>query len=589
MAGKTLLEFNQKLKDKAPVANSPAAKSFYSNAKTLYDIVTNNYKMEIREIISHEKKYSNVVTIIAETPTKEKKRIEFQEELEVDLQKSFKSLFLGKKNSIPGTSKNFKPSVVGLDSNVEVYIILKDSTKQVAISKKGGFDVAVHPATIGITNDWYTPQQMAEMVKNYFSNVVIGKDNKNKDIKLPGPIVQQFHDIMDAALTTDLIIDYKVEQSKDMAFFAEAISAIKLGVLLQNPSSSSGKKIISYIKFDEETDYLNVLKKNKRKIWIKLPIEINYPLLDYYISYNGKKEEKTALKISVKSKLAMAKGEKEATGDTNTVKFSDLFDDLPVNVDNWYDTLKSMNLTELKKEQFGPKVIAYSSVNAKLLKTGSMYPIQALSELLKDTKTKDNQYKQIYPTLSRLGQKKPREDWNKIKKINGKGEYSPDDIANAYMNAFIEVGDNLKTKYRYQQPISDIKISAQDKLILEKTMAPILITNNVPENKVELKILNLIIIAEKIIAKSATKESKPRYNFYRMFFDKVIAEKSLIYSIPTRVGPDKLNIKFYAYNNWEEHYKGFKEDLDRLWIGLRGKASTNKTPDSWGGALGISV
>ena len=82
---------------------------------------------------------------------------------------------------------------------------------------------------------------------------------------------------------------------------------------------------------------------------------------------------------------------------------------------------------------------------------------------------------------------------------------------------------------------------------------------------------------------------RSRYNFYRMFFDKVIKEKALIYSIPTRVGPNKLNIKFYAYNNWEEHYKSFKEDLDALWVGLRGKASTNKDSSNWGGALGISV
>jgi hypothetical protein len=106
-----------------------------------------------------------------------------------------------------------------------------------------------------------------------------------------------------------------------------------------------------------------------------------------------------------------------------------------------------------------------------------------------------------------------------------------------------------------------------------------------------LDINNLLseVISEKIIAKGAKKESKSRYNFYRMFFDKVIVEKSIIYSIPTRVGTNKLNIKFYAYNNWEDHYKGFKEDLDRLWVGLRGKASTNKPPDGWGGALGISV
>ena len=74
-----------------------------------------------------------------------------------------------------------------------------------------------------------------------------------------------------------------------MALFAEILSAIKLGVLLQNPTNPSAKTVIEAIKFNEpeQADYMKVLKNNKSKIKIKLPIEQNYSLLDYFISYNA--------------------------------------------------------------------------------------------------------------------------------------------------------------------------------------------------------------------------------------------------------------------------------------------------------------
>ena len=71
-----------------------------------------------------------------------------------------------------------------------------------------------------------------------------------------------------------------------------------------------------------------------------------------------------------------------------------------------------------------------------------------------------------------------------------------------------------------------------------------------------------------------------------MFFDKVITEQSIIYGIPTRLGPNKLKLKYYGLYNWESKFTEYKKSL---WIGLRGKASTNNPPDKWGRSLGISV
>jgi hypothetical protein len=108
---------------------------------------------------------------------------------------------------------------------------------------------------------------------------------------------------------------------------------------------------------------------------------------------------------------------------------------------------------------------------------------------------------------------------------------------------------------------------------------------------VDKNILNLVIMSEKIIMASSTESSFAKYNFYQMFFDKVIKEKGLIYGIPTRLGTDKLILKFYGLNNWESKYKSFVKGIEQsnLWIGVRGKASTNNDPSKWGGTLGLSV
>jgi hypothetical protein len=395
-----------------------------------------------------------------------------------------------------------------------------------------------------------------------------------------------------------------------MALFAEILSAIKLGVLLQNPTNPSAQTVIKTLKFNEpaQAQYMKVLKNNKDKIEIKLPNAQNYSLLDYFISYNPPKnesvadgdtdltpKEKLSLKISVKSKLSSATKEgKEAKGETNTVKFDDMFDKLPKNVILWYNQFKATGLTQMAKEQFGPTIIAYKAITAKEIGAGGLYPVQALSYLLKSPITSKNQTAEILPVLKRFGQK--RTDFNAtltelrdFKDKRSKGKYSENDVVEAYRKAFIELGykNNIK-KYNYRNSIRTLseKIGEENVHIIENTIGHIMETFLIDPKAIEKKIINLVILAERIVSDSSTEESTAKYNFYQMFFDKVIKEKSIIYGVPTRFGPNKLILKYYGSFNWESKFTEYKKSL---WIGLRGKASPNKPPDKWGGSLGISV
>jgi hypothetical protein len=630
----TLVDVESALNKKGLVKNKKEDKQAYSDIEKIYNLLTGkavdvtkiktpntwkNFQMKIREITVHNKPIG-AITLIVETFSKETDRGDWQKAVNASLIKIFdrKSISLSKPVSA-GQSKSSQATKIELTTYItggpqkkqvsepiQIYLIFKDPVAKVVVNTAGELDITVTPAKMGVSGLWLTPQELAQKSKDYFSDIIYqGK-------KLPKEYIKEFHDIIDEALNLKLIIDYNVRQSKDMALFAEILSAIKLGVLLQNPTSTSAKTVIDAIKFNEpaQAQYMKVLKNSAKndKIEIKLPNAQNYSLLDYFISYDGQEDksvadgntdltpkEKLSLKISVKSKLSStAKIGKEAKGETNTVKFDDMFDKLPKNVILWYNQFKATGLTQMAKEQFGPKVIAYKAITAKEIGAGGLYPIQALSYLLTSPTTSKNQTAEILPVLKRFGQKKTYFDktlaeLRDFKDKRSKGKYSENDVVEAYRKAFIELGyqDNIK-KYNYRNPIRTLsgKIGEENVHIIENTIGHIMETFLIGPGDIETKIINLVILAERIVSESSTEESTAKYNFYKMFFDKVIKEKSIIYGVPTRFGPNKLILKYYGLNNWESKFTEYKKSL---WIGLRGKASPNKPPDKWGGSLGISV
>jgi len=595
--------------------NKNRDKPAFSDIKKLWNIITGpaanisatpsswtTFQMNVRTITSHEKNNFNAVTLIVETFSEGTKRTEWQEYVNAKLKNIFpKQVIMGK--PITGTKTGeasiieLKSYVVGGPKNkprsepVKIYLVFKDPVAKVILNKAGILEIQVVPAKMGVVGKWMTPEDMAKELKKYFNNLTY------KNEALPKEYKDQFFNIIDESLTLETTINYAVKQTKYMAFFAEVLSAMKLAVLLKNPNSTAAKPVIEAINFNKNKKYMDLLRNNKNNIKLKLPVEQNYSLLDYFVSYNGKEDEESALKVSVKSKLsAKTKEGKEASGDTNTIKFQDVFDKEPLNVTEWFKKFKTMGLQGLEKEQYGPKIIAYTAVDASNKSgEGALYPIQALSHLLTNSKTKDRQYKQILPALERLGQKKTdlQRTLQNLNPWQGSAKYTKERVVLAYNNAFIEVGSKItSTKYRYVEPISTIDIDDEDKYIIQNTIGDIMVTTKYPSSKdVDRNILNLVIMAEKIVAVSATEESYPKYNFYEMFFDKVIKEKGIIYGIPTRLGPNKLILKYYGLNNWESKYKKFVRGIEKTnkWIGLRGKASTNNTPDKWGGSLGLSV
>lgn len=509
------------------------------------------------------------------------KRSEYQNEMEKDLIK-----ILGNKNVNYGKgvsgritddkSKNLKASVVSID-DVNYSLVYKDPSKPVTKTKTGEFEFEVTPAKIkpSIVNEWLTAQEMADRIITYIKNLTYNKE------KIPETTKKAFYDIVKQSLLGTREIDFAVVQSKSMAYFAEALSAINLAKLIEKQD-----RYILDTLLDMPSDLKKIASKNKNKIKIYLPLEINFPLIDFLIDYKGTENQEDALKISVKSKLpAGLKVGREATGETNTVKFQDLFGGkkaIPANVDEWYNSLQEMTMGQLKKNQFGPKVIAYSAVLGFTKNSlGNQFPIYALSELLNNNETKINQKNQLKRTLKTFGRVKAGND---ISIKNNSYNFSEDQVVDAFERAMLKVGPEIGTTIRKQFPLSKV-FKGDDLYILEYSFKNILKTEKVKD--INLNISNLIYIAERVLAQGSKKDSISKYNFYLMFYENVLKKQHVIYAVPTRYGPNRLKFKYLAMANWNEEYHKWQNDFTKLWMELRQKTSVNKEPGA-GGALAIA-
>jgi hypothetical protein len=83
-------------------------------------------------------------------------------------------------------------------------------------------------------------------------------------------------------------------------------------------------------------------------------------------------------------------------------------------------------------------------------------------------------------------------------------------------------------------------------------------------------ISNLIAICERTLEYMSRKTSKTRFNFFRMFYDKVLLEQKVAYAVTSKEikkeGKNKktfIKYDFYSNINWVQEYNN--------WIGLRRK------------------
>ena len=236
----------------------------YDDLQQLFE----NKQYEFKQLIERRKRNVQFTQIIS-CPLSDK-RSEYQNEMEKDLIKILgnKNVNYGKGVSgriVDDKSKNLKASVVSI-GEINYSLVYKDPSKPVTKTKTGEFEFEVTPAKIkpSIVNEWLTAQEMADRIITYIKNLTYNKE------KIPETTKKAFYDVVHQSLLGTREIDFAVAQSKSMAMFAEALSAINLAKLIEKQD-----RYILDTLLDMPSDLKKIVSKNKNIFTIGTKFSIN--------------------------------------------------------------------------------------------------------------------------------------------------------------------------------------------------------------------------------------------------------------------------------------------------------------------------
>jgi len=373
-------------------------------------------------------------------------------------------------------------------------------------------EILMKPSNIkpSIVNEWLTPQEIVDNVIKYM-----------EDKEVEGQIRTRIEKLLKLTIAdSNSSIEFNAPKNIVPAEFYEILTAVKLAVLLR----ANDKKIFTTLGIPK------TMNLSSAKIKIYIPQEANFPLLDYFLSVSVNDQNKeNALKISVKSKVK--------SPDTNTVKFSDIFDNKN-DVSKWY---KGITPTQ-KIKQTGQKIIAESALEAykeskynRKVQVG--VPLNSVLNLLDDS----SQSNKIKTVIKKLGLND-----NELKHFQAG--------LNTVRNKIVE----FKSK---DDLLSTVVTNKNEITTLQKVIAENRQSGGKPA---EPTFINLGIICEKILQFSSKKTSVTEYNFYQMFFDEVLRKKELAYAI-TKLNGNRLEYNYYSKVNFAKEYND--------WIELRSKAT----------------
>ena len=368
-----------------------------------------------------------------------------------------------------------------------------------------------------IVNDWLDAYDIVDNVKKYI-----------KSVDLEATVEKEILYLLDeTAKDTRTKIPFDIPKDLIPAEFYEVLTSVKLAILLKK-NDADIRKILGIPK---DMD----LKRSKVKIYI--PQKANFPLIDYYISITAieKKSEESALRISVKSKVKSPKA--------NTVKFKDVFSNKK-DITDWYNSLNS----QLKQKQKGPKIVAESALDVYNSYTGKAVfgiPIMSVLNLIRDDRT--NITRIINDTLNNVITVQEFENILKTIEKN-----------------LSKVGNNT------EMSTFDGDIGVASSKVIQSSMS------KVGGTPVKNTVYNMAYLCEKILVSASKQTSSTKHNYYQMFYDQVLTQKSIAYAVSSVTGKT-LNYNFYSLVNFEQEYAS--------WLALRSKNSPNAPND----VIGIDV
>jgi hypothetical protein len=332
-------------------------------------------------------------------------------------------------------------------------------------------------------------------------------------LKIPETDKKTILEMIDDCLDNSYTIRYNGNKKLIPSEFFEILSSVKLATLLDNRNPKA------FVTFG--------MPKNIKvdSVHIYIPQASNYPLTDYEISINGahlqssKKTERSTLKISVKSKVSSPK--------TNTVKFTDVFD-TKQDVEKW-------------RKRYGND----QRVQGEIAKSGLSFPSG----------------KKSYFPLDAIG------------KVIDHMNVSMDSTTKSALKKVSDLVYTVKDP-RAIFVYTHYGLTEKENVKLKEFLNTYVGKKRGTTDEVPYTILNIEVACEKFFEKESDKGNRNNdLNFYQMFYDKVLQEKKIAYSV-AKVDGNKITLGYYSLVNWKSEYSD--------WVALRSKNSVGLLNDTMG-------
>jgi hypothetical protein len=411
-----------------------------------------------------------------------------------------------------------------------------------------------------IVDKWMTPEKMIENVTQHLDR------QKKLDVETKKQILL----FMDKSLntTTGITLEGPIDGVKIPAEFVEILTAIRLVALLRR----NDPKLKRTLQIPNKAALPRFTSSSPLLIFI--PEAANFPLIDFQVSYR-KDDYKNTFKVSTKSQIK--------SKNTNTLKIDQIFDSVQ-DVGQWFRSM----VGNMKREQFGPATVAFSALRFTSSSKGAVKKQSIPRELGKNFvgPIAPAQAAQRYAGKVKIG--------FPIDAVGHLLTRGPDiiNLEDVIINRTVVDLRNKKIKPTKQQVkefgevcrslvrnITSINGNAKIRdSVQNKKMAGISITENMisSNNEVEGKpaeptVANLGKFCEKILEWASKENSKTKHNYFPMFFEKVLQQKSIIYAVGVssetgNKNTGKLTTVDFQYRsqiNWFSEYHN--------WIGLRKK------------------
>jgi hypothetical protein len=421
--------------------------------------------------------------------------------------------------------------------NFEFYL------KYSSAKQKVNYTNMLKPSGLGVVDKWMSYKEMYMTLIRFIRS-------SDFPFKTFPEITASYLDAVKKSIEpNNLTAPIRTNISGDMpSEFLEILSSIKVAKLLSMNDS----------KIKETLGVIDTV--NKEEVYIYIPSQANFALVDYFISTNGipkRAGEYGGIRISVKSNLR--------GNITNTVKFGTIFKN-ESEVDAWYNSLND----RYKITQVAQRRTAASSTRAGRGK-GTNFGIVALYDILNENNATGKRMKQdmlyFFYGASRFGLASKQYD--------------------TFISCLGKIADSVNSVVKAEEISKLRRLSDDDKIFIGQFFDEL-----VEKNKARFKYFikpdkrNMVYFAymcDKVLELASQKTSRSRTNYYKLFYDNVLCsgknQAILGYAVfkhsEDTNGNTVMNYGLYSKINFKNEYK--------KWIALRSK----DTPGDE--ALGMAV